>query len=113
MAGHDDSPWHGLDKRVSIVETRIDFHDAEIKKMTAVLNTIMEKVDENTRMNRESAAMITNSIIEHERREEAKAAERHKEQRQIDISSRRWTISTLVSICIAIAGWILHSRGII
>jgi Asp-tRNA(Asn)/Glu-tRNA(Gln) amidotransferase C subunit len=113
MAGNDNSPWHGLDKRVSITEARLDFHEAELKKMTAALSSIAEKVDENTAQNKTMADAITRSILEHERREEDKARQRHTEQRRLDISSRRWTIGTALSLAVSIIGWLLHSQGIL
>jgi CHASE3 domain sensor protein len=111
MARADESPWHSLDKRMSIAETRLDHVDGELRKMNGSLTAISIKVDENTIANRNSAAAIVQAITDHEHREEEKAQQRYVEHRREARSAKRWTVSTLISIVATVGGWWLHSNG--
>jgi hypothetical protein len=111
MAGNDESPWHGLDRRVSIVETRLNHVDDELKKMRIAVDTIGMKVDANTLANRDSADAITKAILEHEHREDDKARQRYEAQRSDSAATKRWIITTLISVVFTTVGWVMHGMG--
>lgn len=106
QGGYD---WHGLDRRVAIVETRVEHIDGELTKISAAMESLLMRVDGNRQLSQDNLAAVMSALQKHERWEDTQNQSRFDQHLKAETETRRWLVGVALTVATSSLGWLLHT----